>query len=666
MAFQLVPTYELNDYTFVIPSYQRGYRWGRDQIEALLNDLKEFLESKPEDDTAYYLQPIVVTPRRGNHSIDDSKDGILKYTKKSEFEVIDGQQRLTTLYLILECLNGARGGFTAPLQIFTLHFDKRTIQDQYLANKEYNNSTYPYQSNIDTFYLQKAFDIINDWMRTNFGNNGQLLNNYIDLLKAPPAGVKRPCVKVIWYEPSANKAISTFKNLNYGRIPLTGTELVKAILLADYGGVSESVTRSAGWDRMEKALQDPMFWSMLNNGKSSLSHIDFILDIVADKFDTMLQSNQQRSRERDKLMYNYYVIDSYIRQMERAGTDRKEIINNIWKEIEFTYNKVRNWYNNSIWFNYIGLWSRIGSCSVKDIVRLENGSTSKDELTEALRKEIKKALTKPKVVDLREKYEMELHILEASALNYEDDKGEKAMRKILLAFNVSTLIDHTSEDRFPFHLYDLYEETSLEHIHPQNINFNLTYSEIKSWTKERIKTIRALDKDELSKIKRDKEEIEKTCKRLEDELKENVWNKTEKCKEDSGDWKRISDDVNELDEIYGDMANISSSDMHRLCNMALVDKPTNSALSNKYLDEKRKILIVRNDERLKKEKSDTYSSDKKVDNAMYLMPATERAFSKFFTSEEGKHPLGNMHFWRKEDREAYFAAIKKSFDNFTK
>ena len=82
---------ELFGLRFFIPAYQRGYRWTDEQVTALLDDILEFVQRPTEDTEAgsfYCLQPIVV--RQG---IDD---------RGTYYEVIDGQQRLTTLYIILK------------------------------------------------------------------------------------------------------------------------------------------------------------------------------------------------------------------------------------------------------------------------------------------------------------------------------------------------------------------------------------------------------------------------------------------------------------------------------------------------------------------------------------------------------------------------------------
>lgn len=76
------------DMNFYIPSYQRGYRWDEQQVCNLLNDIYEFMQSGSSD--FYCLQPIVV--RESEH------EGL---ENQVCYEVIDGQQRLTTIKIIL-------------------------------------------------------------------------------------------------------------------------------------------------------------------------------------------------------------------------------------------------------------------------------------------------------------------------------------------------------------------------------------------------------------------------------------------------------------------------------------------------------------------------------------------------------------------------------------
>ena len=87
---------------FFIPHYQRGYRWTEQQVKQLLDDIDSFtpreIPGKPEERTFYCLQPVVVKLMNEEYK--------QKYGLKGEwYEVIDGQQRLTTIYIILQYIN---------------------------------------------------------------------------------------------------------------------------------------------------------------------------------------------------------------------------------------------------------------------------------------------------------------------------------------------------------------------------------------------------------------------------------------------------------------------------------------------------------------------------------------------------------------------------------
>ncbi|MBV7273765.1 DUF262 domain-containing protein [Clostridiaceae bacterium UIB06] len=76
------------DFWFVIPEYQRSYVWQKDNVLDLLDDLFFAYENKPENE--YFLGSLVLK-RIDNHEFD-------------EYEVLDGQQRLTTFFMMLAVL----------------------------------------------------------------------------------------------------------------------------------------------------------------------------------------------------------------------------------------------------------------------------------------------------------------------------------------------------------------------------------------------------------------------------------------------------------------------------------------------------------------------------------------------------------------------------------
>ena len=191
-----------NKCNYIIPIYQRNYAWGDDEISSLLQDIKNACEKNKEQDKNYYIGSLVVY-RRDN----------------GDFEVIDGQQRLTTLTLIMHYLG--------KLNFRNVFFEHRDESEQALSNL--NSEKLP--SNFS-----QALEIINkgihEWggNKTNFAKfllekveiirtevpEGTDLNHYFEimntrgeqlekheilkarLMKKLPKGIKQSLFAKIW------------------------------------------------------------------------------------------------------------------------------------------------------------------------------------------------------------------------------------------------------------------------------------------------------------------------------------------------------------------------------------------------------------------------------------------------------------------------------------
>ena len=128
------------------------------EVLDLLNDIDEFepREIKGSDEKTWYcLQPIVIKKRAEN-----------------EFEVIDGQQRLTTTYLILYYLNQ---DFVESRRdkLFSIDYETRKQSKEYLLNPEEEND-----DNIDFYYIHKAYNTIDEWFRKKEESANFDKNNY--------------------------------------------------------------------------------------------------------------------------------------------------------------------------------------------------------------------------------------------------------------------------------------------------------------------------------------------------------------------------------------------------------------------------------------------------------------------------------------------------------
>ena len=228
---------------FFIPAYQRGYRWTQDDVQRLLDDIWESKESNSD----YSLQPVVVKPING---IDGTYG-----TAESEWELIDGQQRLTTLYLIFHFVKNKQ--WRTHAVPFKLRYATRPDSAEYLHTLDPTLS----KSNIDFFHLRKAYERIEQWFNDGL-NSFHQENKVNDFL-----GHLTTKVKIIWYQVAATphlsaqettaKSIALFTRLNVGRIALTDAELIKAALLSASRNqpTDRSYEIAAQWDGIERDLQ---------------------------------------------------------------------------------------------------------------------------------------------------------------------------------------------------------------------------------------------------------------------------------------------------------------------------------------------------------------------------------------------------------------------------
>jgi len=179
---------ELLKMNFFIPSYQRGYRWSEKEVSDLLNDISEFtpkqIDDTDEKKTWYCLQPIVVRIKSGQ-----------------QYEVIDGQQRLTTIYLILYYLNQM---YTEENRtpLFELNYETRPTSHSFLKQLKKDEIR---DENIDFYFISTAYKTICNWFKQdNFD-----INDFQSKFKFN--------TKVIWFESNEDDSIAIFTRLNIGK-----------------------------------------------------------------------------------------------------------------------------------------------------------------------------------------------------------------------------------------------------------------------------------------------------------------------------------------------------------------------------------------------------------------------------------------------------------------
>ncbi|MDP2233133.1 MAG: DUF262 domain-containing protein, partial [Actinomycetota bacterium] len=392
---------------FYVASYQRGYRWTDLEVTKLLEDLRG------SEGGTYYLQPVVVK-RRGEGS----------------WELVDGQQRLTTLYMLLQYL---RSHVPTVSVGYSLEYETRPGSKAYLDVLDEELS----ETNIDFAHMFRAHRCIEEWFEQ-FGVDApdEAIRMYIHLGEG---------AKILWYEaPSDVDAVELFTRLNVGRIPLTDAELVKAHLLnhaQTRNGKERAQEIAAHWDIIERDLRVPELWAFLTGQpKEDPTHISLLLDTLAEV-----------PRE-ERLPFQTY-------EMLRSKIDQNH--QEFWRSVVNVYSLVMGWYDDRQLFHKIGYL--IASGRRFDELYLLSKGRGRSDFEAVLDEEIR-ALLRLTRDDVRE-------------LGY----GKRKTQDVLLLMNVETVrTKENSSERYSFKAH-AEGQWSLEHIHAQNAEALKTVEEWTRW-----------------------------------------------------------------------------------------------------------------------------------------------------------------------------------------
>ena len=502
---------------FYVPSYQRGYRWDESQVGQLLNDIIE------NGDNAYCLQPLVVRKKT---------DGV--------FELIDGQQRLTTIYILLKYIKDM---YKPRLKInFTLSYETRDGSAEFLNNIDREKAN----DNIDYWFMYNAYKTIDEWFKKKeeIGNDQQAADLFALYLFPRVGNGMGGNVKFIWYEVQnvdEKDAIALFTRLNIGRIPLTNAELVKALFLCNTKqlGNRRQLEIALQWDMLERELNNEDFWYFLTKKKAETysTRIELIFDFIAS----------ERTNRNDSLS-----TFLYFNERKEKGEDLSEL----WEEILHYYYRLKEWYKKDALYHRIGYLVASGHMTMNQIVDTTINKR-KSEQEQMLDDEIRKSIKFPRVSYAELRY----------------DTTYDYISRLLLLFNVVSVMNHT-HSRFPFKIYNT-ELWSLEHIHPQH--------------PEEMKNDQKLWKDWMSIQKFSLEQLpandENTVNQKASLIAEiEVFLAKERVTKE--DFKSLSGKVMTC------LSDKSEDDLtHSLSNMALLSKSHNSALNNSSFDAKRREII---------------------------------------------------------------------------
>jgi uncharacterized protein with ParB-like and HNH nuclease domain len=571
-----------SDQIYFIPSYQRGYRWEDKQVLDLLEDIYEIYTIKQE---SYCLQPIVVSK-----------------IEKNKYEIIDGQQRLTTIYLILLRLS------SFSKQLFQIDFENDSRKNCSFFFSQLSEGKLDY-SNPDYAHISNAYKLIDSWF------NDKIASRENSDIEFDFYGTLSSKVEVIWYDVEVNnreELIKIFTRLNSGKIPLTNAELVKALFLskANYGNIaidiySHQLDISNKWNQIEYALQDDGLWNFIIPSENSLTtRIDFIFNLIVQNKDYEI------TEEYDVFRY-YYPL--YVKSLQ---TKKNDFIEENWKDVDLYFTILQDWFSDHSYYHLVGLliWNGM------DILVLINKyrESTKTDFLAYLFKEI----------------EIRFCITKLKELYY---KKHKEVEDVLVFFNVMEAY-HSGNNRFPFKQLKLKEiKWSLEHINPQNAP-EIRQNEYQQWLEDHLVLLKEVNVDDQYDILI-----------LEIEILIESLKMSKSIKESKNQFEELSATIlyqltfNEnRAESLGKKSKIPFEilgEEHHLSNMALLDTRRNSSIGNSAFGVKRKAII---------------GFELK---GIYVPTATRNSFLKYY-SDYPKH----LNYWTLEDRDDYISKIQDQIE----
>ena len=504
-----------------IPAYQRGFRWNARQVEQLLDDIHEFVNRENPDPKQFYcLQPLVLRP-----------------TEDGAFEVVDGQQRLTTLLLILRHFNERLAeGYRQTL--YTLEYETRPSLHEFLDDPTEERAA----TNIDFFHIAEAIKTIQDW----FGQRESEVEKMKDAFQNQ--------TKLIWYELSPTEnPVDAFTRLNVGKIPLTNDELIRALFLRRAGATNDeslALKIAYEWDQLEKGLQREEFWCFLSNDTAHRGNrIGYLFDLVA---------REGGMRENGNTYATFYYFSERLNTPD-ADPDQE------WLAVKRTFMLLEEWFEDRRLYHLVGflVWTGLGINELRAMAH----DTLKRNFREKLREKIFHVMANGGVLKNVTSEELQERLYDLLAeLEYGRHSGR--VRSILLLFNLATLLlNPASNMRFQFESFKT-GMWDIEHVRSIASDRPATWKGQVAWLEQCLGYLRSVNKE--PEMRQEIEELLGTdAPKQADEAFEALYEK-------------LLDYFHEADDTEPD---------HTVANLTLLDSQTNRSYKNAPFAVKRQRVL---------------------------------------------------------------------------
>ena len=599
---------------FVIPSFQRGYRWEEKQVTDLLEDIKQFANDEGIKSDSYFLQPVVVKA--------------CKYNGEDAFEVLDGQQRLTTMLLVLKEL--LRGYMTRN----DIEKYSRLLYDITYTNRPQLNFDSPNAAdNIDSYYLSESHYIIEKWCKNN--------EDFTDIIRCLFYPSAKRQVKIIWYAIEEDSedlvSINIFNRLNKGKISLTSSELIKALFIMDYdlradGDKLPAEQLSMEWNEMERKFQNDNFWYFISDdNRGTQTRIDILFDFVTCRDD---------EKDADYSYREFQKLYDFCRNQERNKTNEEFVsewskdtrnMQDAWNHVRKTFDRLVAWYEDNMYYHYVGYLVAIGFTPLQIYNHLEAEKRNRkmadpeyewtiDDTMLSLRKK------------MMERFKQDNKYIKKDAIDEFEYKSDYVPR-VLLLFNIECC-RLGQNVRFAFDKFKK-ENWDVEHVDSQNDATLQEYDDRMRWLKNVEFTLKMEHTDRAKELRLE-------CQGLIDEF-------SERAKVNVDKYRAFYQAINKFYSAESGEndteVDLTTKKKDYLSNLTLLDSATNREYKDAPFAYKR-YCIVKND---------------RLGNR-FIPLCTRNLFLKYYTDSNNESSYLDSMRWNSSDREGYMNAIHETVD----
>lgn len=601
----------LNGRHYTIPEYQRGYKWEIKDVERLLKDVDSF--NKNDDlDLFYCLQNITLVE------------------KENSFNVVDGQQRLTTLTVILSYLD--EYSLISEKIEYKIREQTKDFLDNYIYKssniKEINkweelleiaksdNKDYDYQ---DIYYLFNSYKAVQEWFKNNLNKKEEMKDKILNH------------IKIIVNLPKNIDEQELFENLNGKRVPLDGADLIRALIITrvaktEVGEMSDNIKQNVLIN--EKRIKIGLLLDTINlwwadENRQTYFHYFTKESKISDS--TWIVFNEKVSPINN--LYKLYSLVYGDGKLNMEFFEQKSTDKDFLHSLQTLQRTLENWYNDRELYHLI-LFTMIyasegnkeyclNRLTFKELFNEWKGTNRRDFI-----KNLKKRIAcNGNFIELRNQSSQSEVENENKAFeeNLYDNKDNNLVA-VSVFLDIINILESKINTKLPAIYFKACEE-DFEHIFPQTP------------IGDRVK-----DKDKQTQI------LEQYIEIINNNIKEDKKIKLDKndIDWDNEEWKEnIKKDITEK---IGNIIPINS-----LGNMCLLHKSVNRGYGNDFFLEKR-IDIMR-----------------KSQQGYFIRSHVYDAFNKIFIERQGKFiDMSMMTRWDKSDILGRRKYIIDKISNFLK